>query len=251
MHPVLFYIGPIPIFSYGLCVLLGTLALFTIALSLGRKAQRPWDELGPVALGVFVGGLLGARLSHLIVEPDRFDEFASFYFILRPGTPGNILGLLIGGYLGGLVVRESLKLPSTGNFFAPAIAAACVIWRIGCTLAGCCFGEETELPWAISIEGIQRHPTMIYEGLFNLVMLGVLWRMRSKAGKNDHLLFLYFASYATFRFFLEFIRVYPPVALGLTGIQYLCLALLLGVSAYYLRQLGRYSKGIRGKGLTQ
>ena len=88
MHPVLFHIGPIPIFSYGVFVLLGTALLFAMALGLGRHYGRSWEQLWPVAIGAFVGALLVARLSHLIVEPDRFEEFANFYALLRPGTPG-------------------------------------------------------------------------------------------------------------------------------------------------------------------
>jgi prolipoprotein diacylglyceryltransferase len=69
------------------------------------------------------------------------------------------------------------------------------------------------LPWAIYEEGAYRHPTMVYE-----------------------LLYLYFASYALFRFWLEFIRVYPVVALGLTGAQYLCLGILAGLGVYLLKR---------------
>ncbi len=235
MHPVLFYIGSIPIFSYGIFVLLGTVTLFAIALSLGRKANRSWEQIWPVAIGVFVGGILGARVSHLVVEPSRFDEFSNFYSLMRPGTPGNILGLLIGGYLGGAMVRYSLDLPSTANFYAPALAAGSVIWRVGCTLAGCCYGKETELPWAINIEGIRRHPTMIYEGLFNLALLVIIWWLRPKIRKDGALLMLYIVCYVIFRFWLEFIRVYPPLMFGLTGIQFLCLFTLILV-CFWIRQ---------------
>lgn len=172
----------------------------------------------------------------MVVEPSRISEFSNFYSILRPGTPGNILGLLIGGYLGGLAIRFSLDLPSTANFYAPALAAASVIWRIGCTLAGCCHGTETELPWAITLEGVRRHPTMIYEGVFNLILLVILCWLFPKNQRGSALLMLYLACYVIFRFWLEFIRLYPPLALGLTGIQYLCLLTLLGVGFGYWRE---------------
>jgi prolipoprotein diacylglyceryltransferase len=67
---------------------------------------------------------------------------------------------------------------------------------------------------------------MLYEGLFNLVLLCILWRLRRRITGSDELLHLYFACYAFFRFWLEFIRLYPPVALGLTGVQYICLGVL-------------------------
>jgi phosphatidylglycerol:prolipoprotein diacylglycerol transferase len=226
MHPILFHVGPYPVFAYGVFITLGLIALYAIALVPARRAGREWGHLLPVAAGVLVGGVFGARLSHLVVEPAKFAELLDFYSLFRPGTPGNIVGLMIGGYLGGLAVRESLELPPLGNYYAPALAAASVVWRVGCTLGGCCYGKETALPWAIHLAGADRHPTMVYEGLFNLALFGVLWRLRRRIRGGDELLYLYFASYAFFRFWLEFIRLYPPVALGLTGIQYICLGVL-------------------------
>lgn len=226
MRPILFYIGPIPIFSYGIFILLGIIVLFAIALHLGRRAKLTWSQLLPIVFGVGAGGVVGARLSHLLVEPDQLTELLDFFSLFRPGTPGNIMGVMIGGYLGGVLVRERLELPSNGKYYAPAIAVASVIWRIGCTLAGCCHGKETELLWAVFLENAYRHPTMIYEGLFNLIMVFVIWRLYPRFKQNDSLLFFYFASYAFFRFWLEFIRVYPQIAFGLTGVQYLCLGVL-------------------------
>jgi phosphatidylglycerol:prolipoprotein diacylglycerol transferase len=250
MHPILFYVGPVPIFSYGVFTLLGVIVLFSIALNLGRRANFKWGQLLPIAFGVGAGGVVGARLSHLLVEPNKLTELLNFYSLFRPGTPGNIIGLMVGGYLGGMVVRRSLGLPSTVNFYAPAIAAASVIWRVGCTLAGCCYGKETELPWAIFIENANRHPTMIYEGLFNLIMLFVLWWLHPCLKQDNTLLFLYFACYAFFRFWLEFIRVYPPIAFGLTGIQYLCLGILMGLGTWFWRQkLGLIEKFFHKEGI--
>jgi phosphatidylglycerol:prolipoprotein diacylglycerol transferase len=189
-----------------------------------------------MALGTLVGAFVGARLTHLLVEPDRAAELLNFYGLMQPGTPGNIIGLMIGGFLGGLAVRRSLDLPSLGNYYALALAAASAVWRVGCTLAGCCYGKPTDLPWAIYEDGAYRHPTMVYEGLFNLAMLAILWRLRGRLTRDNELLYLYFAAYAFFRFWLEFIRVYPVVALGLTGAQFLCMRILTGLGVYLLKR---------------
>ncbi len=238
MYPILFYIGPFPVFSYGVFVVLGLIALYAIALGTARREGRNWDQLLPMAFGVMVGGVVGARLSHIILEPQKAMQLLDFYSMFRPGTPGNIVGLMVGGFAGGLVVRKSLGLPSQGNFYAPAMAAASAIWRIGCTLAGCCHGKETDLPWPLSIhlDGEDVHPTMIYEGLFNFVMFFVLWRLRPRIKQDNALVYLYFASYAFFRFWLEFLRTYPVVAFGLTGAQLLCLGILIGLGIWWWRQ---------------
>ncbi|RME51546.1 MAG: hypothetical protein D6796_00605 [Caldilineae bacterium] len=232
MRPILFWLGPYPVFSYGVFIVLGTVVLFALALGLGRRAGLAWADIVPVALGAGIGGVVGARLSHVLVEPQKAQQLLDFYRLFQPGTPGNIIGLMIGGYVGGAAMRHSLSLPSSGNFYAPAMAAASVVWRIGCTLGGCCYGTETDLPWGIVLDGVRRHPTMVYEGLFNLLMLWVVWRLRARIRRDNALLFLYFACYALFRFGLEFIRLYPRGLFGLTGIQYLCLGILLSLAIW-------------------
>jgi phosphatidylglycerol---prolipoprotein diacylglyceryl transferase len=236
MYPILFSVGPYPVYSYGVCVLLGALTLFGVAFAQARRAGRRQEHVVTMAMGTLVGAAVGARLTHLLVEPDRAATLLDFYRLAQPGVPGNIIGMMIGGFLGGLAVRRSLDLPSLGNYYALALAAASVVWRIGCTLAGCCYGKPTDLPWAIYEDGAYRHPTMVYEGLFNLAMLAILWRLRGRLTRENELLYLYFASYALFRFWLEFIRVYPVVVLGLTGAQYLCLGILAWLGVYLLRR---------------
>jgi phosphatidylglycerol:prolipoprotein diacylglycerol transferase len=227
MCPVLFYIGPVAVWSYGTFIALGMLTLFAMALILAQRDGRSWDQIVPIAMGVMVGGVFGARLSHLIVEPDKFAQLIDFYSLFEPGTPGNVVGLMVGGYLGGLAVRNSLGLPSQGNYYAPALAAASVLWRIGCVLAGACHGRVTTLPGVITHGSLSDNLPPVYDGLFNLALFILLWRLQRRVKRDDALLYLYLALYAFFRFWLEFISDYPPIVLGLTGVQVLCLAILV------------------------
>jgi phosphatidylglycerol:prolipoprotein diacylglycerol transferase len=234
MHPILFHIGPVPVYTYGLCLLAGMGALFAITYFLGRRDGLEPETLLIPMVAVGVGGVFGGRLSHLIVEPQRSAEFANFYGVLVPGTPGNIVGIMLGGFLGGTLMRRGLALPSSGNCFAPATAGASVIWRVGCFMGGCCYGVETTLPWAIEIDGVGRHPTMVYEGLFNLLLFPILLWARPRIRRENGLMIGYLAAYAFFRFWLEFIRLYPRLIFGFTGIQLLCLAILAGAGGWFL-----------------
>src|SRR4029450_6126480 len=63
----------------------------------------------------------------------------------------------------------------TGDTFALPLALALAVGRFGCFFNGCCFGQPSNLPWAVDFgDGIRRHPTQLYEVLFHLTMAGVL-----------------------------------------------------------------------------
>lgn len=91
MFPIAFYLGPYPIYSYGLFVILGAIILFALAFAQARSAGRRQDHVVPMALGTLVGAFVGARLSHLLLEPDRALELLNFYSLFQPGVPGNII----------------------------------------------------------------------------------------------------------------------------------------------------------------
>ncbi len=63
MRPVLFTIGPVTIWSYGTFIVLGMITLFAMTLIAARRTGRRWEPLLPMAMGVMVGGVFGARLS--------------------------------------------------------------------------------------------------------------------------------------------------------------------------------------------
>ena len=234
MYPVLFFIGPAPIWSYGTFMALGMITLFALALISARRDGRSWEQILPMAMGMMVGSVFFARLSHLIVEPGKFAELIDFYSLFRPGTPGNVVGLIVGGYLGGLAVRRSLDLPSLGNYFASALAAASVLWRLGCVLAGACYGRVTTLPAVITHGRLTDNLPPVYDGLFNVALFILLWRLSQQVRRENALLYLYITIYAFFRFWLEFMSAYPRIVFGLTGVQLLCLAILIwqGISRW-------------------
>ena len=110
---------------------------------------------------------------------------------------------------------------------SPALALMMTIVRVGCLLGGCCYGKPTDLPWAVEMHGARRHPTQLYELLFQLVFFWLLWYLRDRMPRTGDLIKLYLGSYAVFRFFNEFWRVNPVVALNMTVPQLICLGILL------------------------
>lgn len=149
----------------------------------------------------------------------------------------------IEGALAGAIVAIELYKRHRGvrgrsaALHALPVALGIAVGRIGCFLAGMddfTYGTATDLPWGHDFgDGIARHPVQIYESLlmvmFALAYLWALWRRLPLALSNGIALFVLY--YAIGRFFLEFLKPYAPLFLGLTLFQLvsICLSLYAAV----------------------
>jgi prolipoprotein diacylglyceryl transferase len=243
MHPVLFKIGGVPIYAHGFFLCLGMLIGLLMLIMEAQRRRWPKEEVVPIALAAFVGGMIGARVSVLFFYGAPAAYAALNWFALfdpRIG-PGSILGGLIGAYIAGYVASRAIgKAGCTCDAFAPAIALGLAVGRVGDFLvAEDGMGKATTLPWGVPTPGVDYlvHPTPLYDSAFNLFWFGALLLLRDHpAMQNGNLLKLGLAGYALFRFCVEFVRTNPVLALGLTGPQYICLALLAALGLYYGRR---------------
>jgi phosphatidylglycerol:prolipoprotein diacylglycerol transferase len=219
MHPILFDFGGFTVYSYG--VLLAAAYLLGLQFALMRARTRGLDRQRVMDLGIWIiiSALAGAKLLLLVVD---FKQLTSdpreLLSLLRSG--GVFYGGLIGGVAVGLwyIRRHHMPLWATTDVFAPGIALGHVVGRLGCLMAGCCFGRPTALPWAITFHdpaataqgtplGIPLHPTQLYEagaeGVILLVLLAVERRGRAFPGRT---FWSYMLLYGVSRFFIEFYR---------------------------------------------
>jgi prolipoprotein diacylglyceryltransferase len=174
---------------------------------------------------------------------------------------------IVGALVFGLIAVELMKCyigvhQSTGDLYAIPLALGIAIGRIGCFFTGLSdntYGTRTTLPWAINFgDGIQRHPTQLYEMVFLFALIPILYRIvimtgagvsrsatsaQSKDPYPHHGPFLpgdafkfFMVAYLTFRFLCDFIKPYPRIFLGLGGIQWACFLTLL----YYSRDIARW-----------
>jgi prolipoprotein diacylglyceryltransferase len=243
MRPVLFEVNGIPFYAHGIFVLLGLVA-GVVALTLEARRRRwPKEEVLPITLAAFVGGMIGARLSMLFFHGLGVAPVVlNFYNLFDPRIgPGSILGAVAGAYVAGYIASRMIgKAGCACDAFAPAMALAMVIGRAGDYLSGeDGLGKATSLPWGVQLPGVNYlvHPAPLYDMAFNLLWLGVLLALRDRpAMQNGNLLKFGLAGYAIFRFGVEFVRNNMALAFGLTGQQWFCLVLLAGLALYYLRQ---------------
>lgn len=254
MYPRLVELGPVTIYTYG--VLLAAAYLIGLKLALVRAGRRGLDGNRILDLGIYliVSALVGAKLLLLVVDFSYFRANPrELLSLVRAG------GVFYGGFLLALAVglwyvrRHRLPVWEVGDAFAPGIALGHAIGRIGCLMAGCCYGRPTTLPWAITFTDplaaanvgtpldVPLHPTQLYEAAGELAILAVLLtserRWRPAPGR---LFWLYVFLYALVRFVVEFYRGDPrgTAVAGLSTSQFIAL-LLLPLSLAMLAWLGR------------
>lgn len=243
MFPVLFEIAGIPIYAHGFFLLLGLLVGLAWLIVEARRRRWPQEEVIPITLAAFVGGMIGARLSILFFHGwDVAPIVLNFYALFDPRIgPGSILGGVAGAYIGGYIASRVIgKAGCACDAFAPAMALAMAVGRVGDFLAAeDGLGKATTLPWGMPAPGVDYlvHPTPLYDSAFNLAWFATLVMLRDHPQmQNGNLLKFGLAGYAVFRFFVEFLRNNQVLAFGLTGQQFFCIALLAALALYYARQ---------------
>src|SRR5688500_9904883 len=220
MHPILFNAGPVTIYSYG--VLLASAYLLGLWLAVKRAKAAGIDptRIMDLLIWVIIAALVGAKALLFIVDFNHFtSSWQEFSSLLRSG------GVFYGGLIAAIVVciwqlrKHRLPLWSSGDLFAPGIALGYMVGRLGCLMAGCCYGKPTAVAWAITFTdpaanlnvgtplNVPLHPTQIYESLAGLLILGVLLfverRGRAFPGRT---FWLFVLLYSVFRFVIEFYR---------------------------------------------
>jgi phosphatidylglycerol:prolipoprotein diacylglycerol transferase len=255
MHPVLFEIGPLTIYSLGvLWALAAFAAAFIVRLELKRYDYDP-ELAGSVVAAAALGGLLGARLLFILEEWESFTR-APFDFIFS-GAGFSWYGGLVGGALAAAWVFQRNKLPlaQAADIAAPALALGYGIGRIGCFLAGdATWGKVSDVPWAMAFPnavagwadpltgvpyppGVRVHPTQLYELLQSLFVFTILWVLRKRDHPRGTIFHLYLILAGSMRFVVEFWRANPIVTLGMTEYQWISLALaVLGMGMFWYQQ---------------
>ena len=235
MYPILFEIGNWPVYSYG--VLLAVAYLVALQLAVARARRQGLNAQRVMDLGIYliIAALVGAKLMLVVVDFAYFREHPREILSLARAAGVFYGGLLVAVPLGLWLGRKyGLPMWTTADLFAPGIALGHVIGRFGCLLAGCCYGRETHVPWAITFTdpvaaanagtplGVPLHPTQLYDAgaeLLILVFLLVFERKgRPFAGRT---FWLYMLLYAISRFVVEIYRGDPRGALwGLSTSQF-------------------------------
>lgn len=233
IDPVILQVGGFELRWYSVAIILAIAAAMLIGAREGQRKGIPSAEIYSLGLLAVMGGLVGARLFHVI---DYFGYYASNPFQILQFQGLAIWGGLAGGGLVAVVYAKLKHMPLSrvADAVVPALLTAQMIGRLGCIINGDAYGGVTGLPWGFvyvhpnalipsNLFGVPTHPYPVYEILWNTAVLLVILRLRHYL-KTDGLLFVsYLALYSLGRFVLSFVRQENEVLWGLQQAQVLAL----------------------------
>ena len=239
INPNLIDFGNFTLSWHGVMTFVAVATAVWLVARWGAKEGMIVDSIYSVAVWGIIGGVIGARILHVIDFWDEVyrDDFISVFSVWSGGIA--IYGAIIGGFIGGslyIMIRNSewflslwrtvfpfmgeahrANLPGIGrlaDITAPALLIAQAIGRVGDVINGEHFSKVTELPWGViythaNSPGVFRpptHPAVGYELLFDLVLLAAIWPLRDRLRPHGMFFALYLATYSIGRFFLSFLR---------------------------------------------
>lgn len=247
-----------PFPTYGLCVLAGGLAGLLAAwriaaggpASAGSSKGEAENAVYIYVMGA-VGAICGAKALYLAtVLPVLARDLPLLatepaLFVHKHISSGFVLyGGLAGGALAAKLTARQHKAPLSRYYPAllPALALACGIGRIGCFLAGCCYGVEAPPGCPIAVvfppgsaapSGVPLVPTQLIEAAFDLLLAPAILLVSRRPRLAPLALHIHLIAYSAMRFVLEFHRgdAIRGFWLGLSTSQWAAIAVLAAALA--------------------
>jgi phosphatidylglycerol:prolipoprotein diacylglycerol transferase len=243
MYPILYKFGPVHLYTYGFFLALAFLAAILVSGKEARRLGLPVGRFYDLCFYIILAAIIGSRLFYVIVN---------FGFFLQ--HPLKIFSLWEGGLVfhGGLIVavaaafffirRYSLPWRTTFDALAVGMPLGVALGRVGCFMAGCCFGKPTDVPWAVTFTDpntlcplrVPIHPAQLYEAFLSLGIFGVILWLRKRKSYEGQLVLIYFLLAGLVRFTVEFFRAPtsldprgPELFLGMPLTQVLALGIAL------------------------
>ncbi len=213
MKNELLTIGPVTIYGYGLMIAIGIIAAYTTAEFRAKRKGLNHELIFNLTIWALLGGILGAKLLFLITEIKDIIADPSLLLDVSHGFVvfGGIIGGIFSGYL--YIRFKKLNFLQYFDLVMPSIALAQGFGRIGCLLAGCCYGEETNSAFHLvfhtsdfapnGVPLIPSQPISSFLDFLNFITL-VMISKRTKADGQVGGFYLVF--YSAGRFILEFFR---------------------------------------------
>ena len=224
MFPTLAHIGRLTIFSYGVMTALGFFLAIYWPVRLAKNEGLSVTKMEGLGLVIVLTAGIGSKLLTALDYPGFYSGgWNHFFFDQMLGKGGVFYGGFLMATTCAFIYCRIVKLPGwqVADCVAPGLALAQGLGRIGCFLAGCCWGTPTQLPFGVTFTSetahdltgvplnVKLHPTQLYEGAIVLMAIPLLLWLRNTKRFQGEVFIAYMMYYAVARFFLEFVRDDP------------------------------------------
>ncbi len=207
MHPTI-QLGTLSIPAFGACILAGTILAFILLAFIRRFSDLTEENTLDAIIWAIILGFIGAKLLYFVTDPPAWPKtWADFVTILTSGM------VFYGGLVGGVAAIALVAWRKKKNFFAftdllaPVFCLSHMGGRVGCIMAGCCYGmESTGFCTLVYPDGVSRLAVPLLEAIFLLLLSGVLVWILIKQKKRATVTGWYLILYAVWRFVIEFFR---------------------------------------------
>lgn len=254
MHPILFEVGGITVYSYGFLIAIGAITGVAYMAIQGKKdVGLSFDQANTLFLLIFFAAFVGGKLFLFFENPS--------YYLSHPremlaGRGFVFYGSFVFAVPTMLWFFKKNRIPARKMLDVMAITTCLVhmFGRLGCLMAGCCHGKPASFWGGITFsnpacyadpKGVPLHPTQLYEAIFIFLVMCFLLYIRSFRKFYGQLFLVYLLLYAFGRFFLEFLRGDAERGFVLGGYishsQFVAIAIIVIASAFYFQWKRRYT----------
>lgn len=243
--PIACSIFGIDIRWYGVLIATGMILAAAITYARAPRHGIRRESILDILLVAIPVGIIGARLYYVIFSWDYYGSNPDQILNFRGGGLA-IHGGLIFGLLGAWIVcrHKKIKFLNALDLALPSVALAQAIGRWGNYFNGEAHGGPTDLPWAITVNGVNVHPTFLYESIWCIIIFAVLIILDNRPHFTGKIACLYGIMYSAERFFVEALRTDSLMIGPFKQAQVLSLTVIvLCLAAYFI--LRKKDKSLR------
>ena len=225
----LLHIGPVTIYGYGLMIAIGVVTCVLVGMKRAKSYGVNPDRLFNAAFIGIIFGIIGAKVNFWLTDLPNIIANPKSLLDLNGGFV--VYGGLVLGVASAMLYLKIKKEPAMKyiDIAAPSIALAQGFGRIGCFLAGCCYGKiapdgawyAVHFPHGVEApEAIGLFPTQLLSAGFNFLLCVFLCYQTRRALFRGEIISLYMIIYSVARFWIECIREEPTTVGIFTTAQF-------------------------------
>ncbi len=242
MYNDILTIGNITIHGYGLMIAIGVITALLVGDYRAGKKGLNGDLIYGLTITTVLLGFLAARILFIITEWEGFVKNPMSYLT---GSGFVVFGGIIGGVITIWAYCKIKKMDFLAylDLMVPSVALAQGFGRIGCFLAGCCYGKETDSWLGVTFthshygpNNVKLLPSQLFMSAGDFILAAILLCYARKDRTKGKVSALYLILYSAGRFVVEFTRNDDRGFVGaLSTSQFIGIFIfIVGVAAFFV-----------------